>query len=273
MRRARPSSPTFGSHWSLCDDATVAKYVAKRSGPLLDRVDLHDDSERRQAHAFEGSRVALATADQDALTSGWYGYGSWKAPYWFIGMEPGGDQGEANFAHWDRLGRAELLDIQAHHEGHVLDWFSESSATQSTWAKLIWLLLAYKGVEPTRDATLRYQRDRLGRCDGETALLELSALAASHMGVAVSRSLNRVHRIETIRERLRAHEPSLVVFYSTRPEYADAWARIAGARLSEGRPVRMGPTAFLMAYHPQYKRSKAYWLELAERLHAVRETP
>ncbi len=204
--------------------------------------------------------------DADALANGWFGYGNWNAPYWFVGMEPGGEEGESNFARWAQLGRGELLDIVAHHESHPLDWFSDASATQSTWAKLIWLLLAFKGLDPSRAATLDYQRKRLGRVHDETALLELSAFAAPHAQSDVPRNRNREQRIEIIRQRLHDRRPHFVVFYSTKPAYAKAWSQIAEASLCEGKPVMIGGTAFLMSYHPQYKRGKAYWIELGQRL-------
>lgn len=214
--------------------------------------------------------MTLTLDDQDALTNGWFGYGNWNSPYWFVGMEPGGDEGVANFLRWDQLGRGELLDIFAHHETHPLDWFSDVSGTQSTWAKLIRLLLAYKGIEPTRAATLNYQRAHLGRLNDETALLELSALAAAHTRIDVQRTLNRAKRIQVIRQRLTEMRPEFVVFYSTKPVYAEAWSQIAGTPLLEGQPVIVDTTAFLMSYHPQYKRGKVYWVELAQRLRNLR---
>jgi len=33
------------------------------------------------------------TKEDDAreMARSWFGYGRWSAPYWFVGMEPGGD--------------------------------------------------------------------------------------------------------------------------------------------------------------------------------------
>lgn len=44
----------------------------------------------------------------------WFGYGSWSASYWFIGMEPGGEGDGASHESWERLGAGELIDCRAH---------------------------------------------------------------------------------------------------------------------------------------------------------------
>jgi hypothetical protein len=137
---------------------------------------------------------------------------------------------------WRALRYGELVDIAAHHDKHDRDWFGESvTKTQPTWQKLIWLLMYYEGREPTANAVLAYQKTRLGRMNDETALLELSALPAYGSGIPRPRMLFRAERVALIRERLLAHEPEVVVFYSpdNRPgrRYVDAWEAIIGARL------------------------------------------
>ena len=213
---------------------------------------------------------------QRALARDWYGYGQWSAPYWFVGIEPGGDELDANVKMWDALGGGELVDIVAHHGDHDRDWFSESaSRPQATWQKLIWLLHFYKGEDPTPPAVLAYQKRRLGRANDETALLDISALSAIDNNVVRPRLLNRQHRIDVIRERMLACGPQFVVFYSPdkRPDrlYVDAWNAIAGTTLQRDTPVIVGRTACVMTYHPNYKRDKQYWATIAASLRAARE--
>lgn len=47
------------------------------------------------------------------------GYGSYEAPWWFIGMEEGGGNDEVELASrlsaWDKRGRLELEDIAEYH--------------------------------------------------------------------------------------------------------------------------------------------------------------
>jgi hypothetical protein len=47
----------------------------------------------------------------------WFGYGSWDAPYWFVGMEPGGDDDHASYDTWLALDPKMdgLIDCREHH--------------------------------------------------------------------------------------------------------------------------------------------------------------
>lgn len=139
------------------------------------------------------------------MALGWYGYGRWGASYWFVGIEPGGDDLDECVRMWDALGRHELIDIQGYGEDGDIDYFSGAAKVQRTWQKLIWLLLAYKEREPTPSAVLDYQRQHLGRRNGENALIEMSGLPAKDNGVDVPRMLFRDKRILRIRERMLQH--------------------------------------------------------------------
>src|ERR1700681_2466724 len=141
------------------------------------------------------------------LAREWFGYGQWKADYWFVGMEPGGDELPANLRMWAALGKQPLVDIQSYSEPGDDDWFSEASKPQSTWTRLIWLLLTYKGEEPSPAATLDYQRHHLGRANGETALIELSAISSPTAATdEARRAWFRAERIAELRGRLLRHK-------------------------------------------------------------------
>ena len=206
---------------------------------------------------------------QRALARGWFGYGRWDAPFWFVGIEPGGDELAECVRLWKRLGESELLDIAAHHEEHSKDWFSESAGTQSTWCKLIWLLLSYHGEEPSRDATRTYQKTRLGRIADETALLEISCIPAKHNGIVVPREIFRDERIATIRERMLQHAPRFVVFYSPDSRYRVAWSKIAGRELSRDQPQLIGRTVCVVTYHPNGKWDKAYRRDMGAKMRGL----
>lgn len=49
-----------------------------------------------------------------AAAEKWYGYGTWDAPYWFVGKEPGGADDPEQCASWLRLGGGELIDCRQH---------------------------------------------------------------------------------------------------------------------------------------------------------------
>jgi hypothetical protein len=215
------------------------------------------------------------TAEQRAMARGWYGYGRWAAPYWFVGIEPGGDELDACVRLWNVLGRRELLDIAAHHEEHGTDWFGPGARPQPTWQKLIWLLLHYQRRSCAPSAVLEYQKTRLGRANDETALVELSAIPAAGSSVARPRMLFRDDRTALLRTRLLEHEPTFAVFYS--PDngrdrrYVDAWNAITSTTLTRDVPVMVGRTACVMTYHPNGKWSKAYWQAIAEALRSARQ--
>jgi hypothetical protein len=213
------------------------------------------------------------TPIQLQMAEGWYGYGRWAAPYWFIGLEPGGDEIDACARMWDQLGRGELLDIVEHHRQHDKDWFSAASGAQPTWQKLIWLLLAYQGQVPSKTATRKYQQEKLGRLNGETALIELSSIPARNHAIDVPRELFRDHRIDIIRQNLHRSSPGFVVFYSPDHRYLNLWQAIAGCtKLTAHEPVRVGQTAYVVTYHPNGKWAKSYWSNLGAKLRAL-QTP
>lgn len=44
---------------------------------------------------------------RDEAARKWFGYGRWDAPYWFVGMEPGGTEDASSYESWKRLGGGE----------------------------------------------------------------------------------------------------------------------------------------------------------------------
>ncbi len=211
----------------------------------------------------------MLTPEQAAMAWGWFGYGSWKAPYWFVGLEPGGDELDACVHAWNALGRGELLDAREGHCWHTCgaELFGPYAHIQRTWEKLIWLVFGYEGCEPTAQAALDYQKTKLGRSDGgSTALIEISCLPAKHNDVKTPRELFRDERITTIHNRMIENAPRYIVFYSPDPRYREAWQWIAGTQLDRDEPVMVGSTACVVTYHPNGEWSKAYWIDMGRKL-------
>lgn len=200
----------------------------------------------------------------------WFGYGSWNARYWFVGMEPGGEGDGASHESWERLGAGELIDCRTHHlDCGFTRWHGgERPPTQPTWRRLVQLLLAYKGEDTSLDAVARYQRDRLGALDDETAVIELSAHHAVNMGIDVARTQHRDDRIALIRRRLDENEPTLVVFYGR--TYQTEYERVVGAPFGPDGTLWRGRTLCVLTPHPvaQSGPPPAYWVSLG---HAMRE--
>lgn len=122
-----------------------------------------------------------------AFADGFYGYGNLEADYWFIGMEEGGGDSladiERRLTAWDRRGRHQLEDLREFHlEIGVTGYFMERPALQTTWSKMIRIVLSAEGRHPTTDELRVYQRDKLGRHGGSTALVELLPLPSPSTG-------------------------------------------------------------------------------------------
>jgi hypothetical protein len=145
---------------------------------------------------------------------GWYGYGRWDAPYWFVGMEPGGADDLAWYETWLRLGGAELCGCREHHlDTNLSKWHGGNRPpTQETWRRLIQLLLGYEGKPADLDAVSLYQRDKWGTLSGDTALPEVSALRARSRATSINRDTFRDQRIITLRQRLERYPPKIYCF-------------------------------------------------------------
>jgi len=202
----------------------------------------------------------------DRAAREWFGYGSWSAPFWFVGMEPGGEGDDASHESWQRLGGGELIDCKAHHlDCQFLKWHGgERPPTQPTWRRLMQLLLAYKGEDTALDAVARYQRDHFGAADGETAVIELSAHHAVNMDVDVERMAHRDDRISLIRRRLDEHRPTFVVFYGK--TYQSEYERVIGAPFGPGGAAWRDGTLCVLTIHPVAKSGSppAYWVHLGQ---------
>lgn len=201
----------------------------------------------------------------------WFGYGQWPARYWFVGMEPGGsDEQDLSYESWAGLGAPELLDCKEHHDdwnarGGIprARWHDPYPPIQPTWGPLIRLLLSFQNRDTSDDSLRDYQRDCWGMADGETAVLELSALHAQNMSVDVERTLHRAERIGVLKSRLAEYAPAFAVFYGA--TYRDEYAKIAGAFNAEGWCWN-GSTLCVLTQHPAYRYApgEEYWIALGD---------
>jgi hypothetical protein len=173
--------------------------------------------------------------DPKALAArSWFGYGRWDAPYWFVGMEPGGTDDHASHEVWMQLGGTELIDCRAHCLGtNFSKWHGgDRPPTQPTWRRLIQLLLGYEGRPGDLDAVSVYQRDKWGALKGDTASVEVSALHAASLDILVDRDAYRDQRITILKERLEANRPKFVVFYGLGYSGSMGWDIRASTRRS-----------------------------------------
>jgi hypothetical protein len=204
----------------------------------------------------------------------WFGYGRWEAPYWFVGMEPGGTDDHATYEAWEKLGGTELIDCCAHHlASKNTKWHgSDFPPMQPTWGRLIELVLGYEGKPADLKAVKAYQRRKWGSLEGDTASLVLSALHAPDLETDVARGLHREQRVATLEKRLKQHAPKFVVFYGK--SYADFYASIAGTKLIPNGYAWQGKTLCALVQHPTAAisgRSKGWWSEKGREIHTYIE--
>lgn len=184
------------------------------------------------------------------------GFGSFKAPFVFIGLEPGmgkqeRDRLNANAAKRIAEWRTGVEDLYRYHKRiGVTRWFNSRDTKgkprlQKTWAKLIRLLLSLKQHELENSATklerkkIRdYQSERWGRKGklGETLLLELFPLACPSTKkkdfkkcygedrIAYQEQC-RPDRIKLLRQTLQKGKRRLVLFYGVTKR--KTWQEIA----------------------------------------------
>ena len=213
----------------------------------------------------------------ESYIQGFYGHGSYEAPYWFIGMEFGGGNTlleiVSRIQGWYDRGAKELEDLGPNGVGAGSRWFRPPYPLQRTWARLVRVLLVSEGVRPTNQAIRAYQRDQLGREGGLDCILELLPLPSpslnlwqfysefAHRYPQLAHLDNRVAytshvaptRLAHVREKIAWHKPRAVVFYGT--GYEHWWRKISGADL---RPsgldkvwtARNEHTLFVVMLHP-----------------------
>ena len=208
--------------------------------------------------------------DLEAMARNFYGFGRWSAPYWFIGLEQGGGDNASRAKAFKVLQSDGLCDCQNfHQEINVTDWHSKSARLQKTWGRLIMLLAPFRGIASDKASLLSYQRQYWGRQASDTCVIELSGLSAAGLHIKVDRKKYLTERIDTIRRKLNANNPRLVVMYGlTGTEHFE---QIAECELLEGGIVQNRKTFFVLTQHPTRQisgNSDDAWRQLGTRAHA-----
>jgi hypothetical protein len=202
-----------------------------------------------------------------------YGYGNYAGDWWLVGMEEGGgktdDEVRTRLRLWDARGRKELEDVDMFSTSPELaKWFTPRPPLQKTWRGLIRLILAAERRVTDSETARVYQGTELGRVGSNNCILELMPLPSQSVGhwiygehSALPQLRDRQtyleqiapSRVQHLRERIKAHRPKAVIFYSRK--YQPWWEQIAGARFeAEVEPglqlSKTSDTLFVMTRHP-----------------------
>ena len=181
---------------------------------------------------------------------GFWGYGNLSGDYWFVGMEEGGgdsfEEVNQRISQWNKRGRNSFEDLYEYHKDiNVPKWFQKKAPLQSTWNRLIRVMLATKGEVPERELVRSYQLEKLGRSNGEVCLLELLPLPSpslnhwmysEHTDIPLLSSREEytqkvgVIRAKKITELILEYQPKIVMFYGI--GYLDWWQKVADTKLT-----------------------------------------
>ncbi|PSH03248.1 MAG: hypothetical protein CXZ00_13025 [Acidobacteria bacterium] len=206
------------------------------------------------------------------MSEGWYGYGRWEAPFWFIGIEPGGKNAEAPMLAWQELGGGELLDCRKHHLHPKFGYTRFQTppfALQPTWRRLMLLLFAFEKRDISTERLKQYQAERWGSRSetGETCVIEVSPTASQQQSKNVQQSLFTIPRIEHVREMVEKHQPTFVVLYSSAKRLLPTWERIAGRSFDSDNMTVSGRTVFIVTPHPvAFRYTDEEWIQFGVRL-------
>jgi hypothetical protein len=209
----------------------------------------------------------------EAFINGFYGFGNYQAPYWFIGMEEGG---KATFKDivkqlkiWDEWGRKELLDVVEYaHEISFTQRYSDNPRLQPTWRNLIRVFLTAEGRPADNETMRQYQKNVWGTKEGDTCLMELMPLPSPDTASWLYGEISTLpyltnretyleyvvgSRIAHLQDKIMRYQPKAVVCYGA--SYDSYWKRIAGVDAwkisSEGvRYEANKSTLFIATKHP-----------------------
>ena len=204
--------------------------------------------------------MGLIEIDRDligAYIKSFLGYGNRMAKFWLIGMEEGGaDQFEKvynDIAEWKCNGAKEFSDILEgiNKENCSPDakkyFFDNPVVIQKTWNKLIRLLLTIDHDIKSINEIREFQKNQLGKNDGDNALIEFFPLPNVSItdwiyeGKTSLKFLkNRKElirqmapdRIERIRDKIKIYKPKVVAFYDTSAECLKFWKQIIGTEIN-----------------------------------------
>lgn len=236
----------------------------------------------------------LESALVESFIATFAGYGNVAAPYWFIGMEEGGDSSEESLEQrlrvWRDRGSSATEDLYEYHSDTGLaEFLGPFPKLQTTWKQLIRILLTAEDRDADTDNIRSYQGEELGRRDGESALLELYPLPAAglaHWPYGELTSLPYLRdrktylrtleakRIRLLQRMIDEHQPSVVIMYGT--TYREQWERLHGSWLrAETEPELFrgtrGKSQLLLIKHPAAKGvTNAYFEEVGEYVRRLR---
>jgi hypothetical protein len=206
-----------------------------------------------------------------------YGYGDYRSPIWFVGIEEGGgktfDDIRCRVTSWAARGRLELENLQSYHQAIGLGKFFREKPRpplQSYWRRIMRMTLIAGSRVPRNDEMRIFQRTALGNSAQFICILELMPIACKstrtwplfeHTKVRSLEDKGRYideiapKRAKHIAAQINKHRPKVVVFCSSDARYRKYWNSIAQL-VFKGHPTLAIETAtnrhtkFVIMSHP-----------------------
>ncbi len=174
------------------------------------------------------------------------GYGSLDSDFWLIGPEQGGGENVEEVYRrasvWSEREKRETEDLHDYHAALRFDW---TQKIQPTWGGLIKVILSFKGKSIDPGSVMEFQRNELGRADGENCVLDVCPFPSrsnSDWGLAGLGlgSLSTRERYEAdcvpdrcilFGEKIAHYKPGLVLFYGSKQR--SQWEQISDRPFSK----------------------------------------
>ena len=225
-----------------------------------------------------------------------WGYGSLKAPVWFVGMEEGlgsttdTEELEIRFRVADKKMTVDMRGDMVHVIDHM-KWFRENSPIQATWKYPIALYLYLKNKRvPSKKEIREHQRLILGdTIQKESTAIELMSLPSqkAHESTWLYKNYGlqsldsrkeylatyKPKRVQALKHLIERYSPKLIIFYSV--GYLPEWTEIIGKKPEEVTKqmyfTKRGKTTFCVlpqgsSFGMSYKRLYAYARQIERRI-------
>lgn len=218
--------------------------------------------------------------------SKFYGFGTWKAKIWFVGIEEAGGDREsevqARLDAWQKSDSNDLEDAPRFYPASGNSrWHSKDAVLQPTWRQLIRMLLVARGKPATEETILKYQRESFGRAEGHECLAELLPLPSPKSTAwkyhqwsqlpwlkrrDVYQNYVSLGRAYEIQRKVEEYHPRVVVFYSS--TWHRLWGLIARGGWGQAIPGKLmglhrNDTSFYVTRHPRAE-SDGYFQTIGE---------
>lgn len=225
----------------------------------------------------------------ETFAIGFYGFGRYDAPLWFIGpdcqyLQPKpGSTPDLLLELWHRRGQRELEDLaELSLRAGATRYFGDQPFLHRTLGRLARTAISFAGNEITDETVRRYQASRLGRFNGRSALLALHAVRPARQSRRVHRlqSPKRLSAIESIVEKttdrrvghivhhIARHSPTTVIFFDL--THRSVWESVAGTSMAPSGisgcfVARSEGVTYIMMRHPESVGTTNYYFEAVGR--------